>query len=85
MATTYERGLVSEVESLGTRALHYAELHAEITERLRQVMAIDAACWHWLDPANVLMTTANPVELFANGFIMPETEPIAAAAVLEAD
>jgi len=82
MATTDTRRLVDEVERLGTRALPYAELHAAITERLRQVMAIDAACWHGLDPANVLMTTANPVELFANGFITPETEPIAAGAVL---
>jgi DNA-binding CsgD family transcriptional regulator len=79
------QGLVDEVERLGTRALPYAELHREITDRLRQVMAIDAACWHGLDPANVLMTTANPVELFANGFLTPETEPIAAGAVLASE
>lgn len=75
-------GLVDDVERLGTRALPYAQLHQEITERLRRVMAIDAACWHGLDPANVLMTTANPVELFERGFITAETEPIAAGAVL---
>lgn len=85
MATTDVRRLVDDVERLGTRALPYAELHQEIIERLRQVMAIDAACWHGLDPANVLMTTANPVELFANGFLTAETESIAAGAVLASE
>ena len=61
--------LVAEVQRLGARALPYAELHSEITDRLRTVMKIDAACWHGLDPDNVLLTTANPVELFANGFM----------------
>jgi DNA-binding CsgD family transcriptional regulator len=79
------QGLVAEVERLGTRGLPYAELHREITDRVRRVMAIDAACWHGIDPANVLMTTANPVELLANGFITPETESIAAGAVLASE
>ena len=79
------RRLVSEVERLGTRALPYAELHREITDRLRQVMAIDAACWHGLDPGNTLLTTANPVELLTNGFLTPETEMVAAGAVLASE
>jgi DNA-binding CsgD family transcriptional regulator len=77
--------LAGDVERLATRALPYAELHHEITSRLRRVMAIDAACWHGLDPANQLMTTANPVELLANGFMTPETEAVAAGAVLASE
>jgi DNA-binding CsgD family transcriptional regulator/GAF domain-containing protein len=85
VATTDIQKLADEVERLGTRTLPYAELHREITNRLRRVMAIDAACWHGLDPDNVLMTTADPVELFANGFITSETEPVAAGAVLASE
>lgn len=77
--------IVRDVERLGTRALPYADLHREITDRLRRVMPIDAACWHGLDPSNQLMTTANPVELLANGFMSAETEPIAAGAVLSSE
>lgn len=79
------RRLVSEVERLGSRALAYAELHREITDRLRTVMRIDAACWHGLDPGNLLLTTANPVELLANGFLTSETEMAAARAVLASE
>ncbi len=77
--------VVDDVERIATRALPYAELHEAITDRLRRVMPIDAACWHGLDPANVLMTTANPVELVVNGFMTAETEPIAAGAVLASE
>jgi DNA-binding CsgD family transcriptional regulator len=79
------RQLVGEIDRLSTRALPYAELHSEITGCLRKVMRIDAACWHGLDPDNVLMTTADPVELFANGFLTPETEMIAAGSVLASE
>jgi len=79
------RRLVSEVERVGTRALPYADLHREITDRLRKVMRIDAACWHGLDPDNVLLTTANPVELLANGFLTSETEMVAARSVLASE
>lgn len=74
--------LAKEVERLGFRALPYPDLHREITDRLRRVMRIDAACWHGLDPDNLLMTTANPEELLAGGFLTPETEPVAARSVL---
>jgi DNA-binding CsgD family transcriptional regulator len=77
--------LIVEVERLGAQALPYPELHREITERLRKVMHIDAACWHGLDPDNVLLTTANPVELLANGFLTPETEATAARSVLASE
>ena len=77
--------LVAEVERLGVQALPYAELHGEITDRLRTAMKIDAACWHELDPDNVLMTTANPVELFANGFMTAENEMAGAGAVLASE
>lgn len=77
--------LARDVERLGTRALPYADLHREITDRIRQVMPIDAACWHGIDPSNVLLTTADPVELFANGFLTPETEMVAAGAVVASE
>lgn len=77
--------LVAEVERLGVRALPYAELHSEITDRLRTVTKVDAACWHGIDPDNVLMTTANPVELFANGFMTAENEMVGAGAVLASE
>lgn len=77
--------LVGEVERLGSRALPYPDLHREITDRLRKAMRFDAACWHGLDPDNLLMTTANPVELLANGFLTPETEPVAARSVLASE
>jgi DNA-binding CsgD family transcriptional regulator len=85
MADDVAGRLVAEVERLGLQALPYAELHSEITDRLRTVMKIDAACWHGLDPANVLMTTANPVELFANGFMTAENEMVGAGAVLASE
>ena len=77
--------LAAEVERLGTRALPYAELHRELTDRLRRFVKIDAACWHGLDPGNVLLTTANPEELLANGFLTPDTEMQAAGAVLASE
>jgi DNA-binding CsgD family transcriptional regulator len=77
--------LVTEVQRLGTRALPYPDLHREITDRLREVMRIDAACWHGLDPDNLLLTTANPVELLAGGFLTPDTEMVAARAVLASE
>lgn len=77
--------LVGDIERLGTRALPYADLHGEITDRVRAVMKVDAACWHGIDPDNVLMTTANPVELFANGFMTAENEQIGAGAVLASE
>ncbi len=77
--------LVREIERLGLRALPYAELHFEITERIRTVIQVDAACWHGIDPDNVLMTTANPVELFANGFMTAENEQVGAGAVLASE
>lgn len=79
------RRLAGELGRLGSRALPYPDLHREITERLRKVMRIDAACWHGLDPDSVLLTTANPVELLAHGFMTPETEGIAARAVLASE
>ncbi|MFN8518355.1 MAG: helix-turn-helix transcriptional regulator [Chloroflexota bacterium] len=75
-------GLVREVERLGALALPYGELHQRIADQIREVMPIDAACWHGLDPDNVLMTTADPVELLANGFLTPENEMVAARSVI---
>ena len=66
--------LYADVERVGARGLPYAELHAELTARIRRVFPVDAACWHGLDPDTRLLTTANPVELMTAGFLTPETE-----------
>ena len=85
MAHADVQRLAREVERLGTLALPYADLHRQITDRLRRVVPIDAACWHGLDPDTVLVTTADPVELLANGFLTPETEMVAARSVLASE
>lgn len=85
MATPDVQRLALEIERIGARALPYAELHRALTDRIRTVMRVDAACWHGLDPDNVLLTTADPVELMAHGFLTPETEMIAAGAVLASE
>jgi len=77
--------LVGDIERIGALALPYTDLHRRITDRLRTVMRIDATCWHGLDPDNLLLTTADPVELFANGFLTPETEMLAAGSVLASE
>lgn len=77
--------LVAEVEHLGTRGLPYGALHAELTARIRRAFAVDAACWHGLDPDTRLLTTANPVELMSAGFLTPETEAMAAGAVVASE
>lgn len=81
---TTER-LIDEVERLGSRGMTYGDLHAEIALRLRRVFPVDAMCWHGLDPDTKLLTTANPVELMAGGFITPETESNAASAVVTSE
>jgi DNA-binding CsgD family transcriptional regulator len=77
--------LVSEVERLGARGLPYAVLHAELTARIRRAFRVDAACWHGLDPDTRLLTTANPMELLSAGFLTPETEAMAAGAVVASE
>jgi DNA-binding CsgD family transcriptional regulator/GAF domain-containing protein len=85
MAAPDVHRLALDIERLGTRALPYTELHREMAARIRTVMRVDAACWHGLDPDNVLLTTADPVELMAEGFLTPETEMVAAGAVLASE
>jgi len=85
MADTDLQRLGREIARLGTLALPYADLHRAITDRLRRAMPIDAACWHGLDPDTVLLTTADPVELLANGFLTPQTEMVAAGSVLASE
>ncbi len=85
MAHADVQRLIREVEQLGTLALPYADLHREITDCIRRLVPIDAACWHGLDPHTVLVTTADPVELLANGFLTPETEMMAAGSVLASE
>jgi len=77
--------LVAEVERLGARGLPYGELHAELAARIRRALPVDAFCWHGLDPDTRLLTTANPVELMTGGFLTPETEAMAAGAVVTSE
>ena len=77
--------LVAEVERLGARGLPYGRLHEELAARIRRVVVVDAFCWHGLDPETRLLTTANPVELLQAGFLTPETEAMAAGAVVASE
>jgi DNA-binding CsgD family transcriptional regulator len=77
--------LVAEVERLGARGLPYGELHAELAARMRRALPVDAFCWHGLDPDTRLLTSANPVELMTGGFLTPETEAMAAGAVVTSE
>lgn len=77
--------LAADIERVGARGLPYGELHTELAARIRQVIAVDAFCWHGLDPDTRLLTTANPVELMTGGFLTPETEAMAAGAVVTSE
>lgn len=77
--------LVAEIERVGARCLPYAELHVELGARVRRALPVDAFCWHGLDPDTRLITTANPVELLTGGFLTPETEAMAAGAVVTSE
>ncbi|MFN2561213.1 MAG: LuxR C-terminal-related transcriptional regulator [Jatrophihabitans sp.] len=77
--------VVEDVRRLGGRGLPLAELHRQIGARLRRALPFDAACWHGLDPDTLLLTTANPEELIANGFLNTDSEPRAAQAVLASE
>jgi DNA-binding CsgD family transcriptional regulator len=85
VATWSQDQLLADVERLALRALPYDDLHRELTARLRRAMAIDAACWHGLDPDTLLLTTANPQELLTGGFLTPATEPMAAEIVVRSE
>ncbi len=76
---------MAEIERLGARGLPYGDLHAELGARIRRVIAVDAFCWHGLDPDTRLLTTANPVELMTAGYLTPETEAMAAGAVVTSE
>ena len=77
--------VVREIESIGARGLPYGVLHTELAARIRRAMPVDAFCWHGLDPDTRLLTTANPVELMTGGFLTPETEAMAAGAVVTSE
>jgi DNA-binding CsgD family transcriptional regulator len=77
--------VVSDVERVAARGLQRDELHRELAARLRRAFPFDAACWHGLDPDTLLLTTANPEELHAHGFLTVETEPLAAQSVLSSE
>ena len=70
--------LVAEVRRLGLRGLQRDEYNRELGARLRRAMPFDAACWHALDPRTLLLTTVNPEELHAFGFLDEQSESHAA-------
>jgi hypothetical protein len=45
------------------------EYHRELAARLRRRIAIDATCWHGVDPRTLLLTSARPEELLEYGFL----------------
>jgi DNA-binding CsgD family transcriptional regulator len=77
--------LVAEVRGLAVRGLPRDEYYRELAARLRRTIAIDATCWHGLDPRTLLLTTARPEELLERGFLSDETLPLAAQAVLASE
>jgi hypothetical protein len=81
MAAAWEaERLVAEVRGLAVRGLPRDEYYRELAARLRRTMAIDATCWHGVDPRTLLLTTASPEELLQHGFVSAETLPPAAQA-----
>jgi DNA-binding CsgD family transcriptional regulator len=85
MAAWDAERLVAEVRRLSLRGMQRDEFHRELAARIRRTVPIDATCWHGLDPRTLMLTSADPVELLAGGFITPETEPGAAQAVLSSE
>ncbi|WP_165949148.1 helix-turn-helix transcriptional regulator [Kribbella turkmenica] len=61
------------------------EFHQELAARIRRAVPIDATCWHGLDPRTLMLTSANPVELLAGGFMTLENQPAAAWSVLASE
>jgi hypothetical protein len=72
--------LVAEIRGLAVRGLPRDEYYRELAARLRRTIAIDATCWHGVDPRTLLLTTASPEELLQRGFFSVETLPPAAQA-----
>jgi DNA-binding CsgD family transcriptional regulator len=77
--------LVAEVRALAVRGLPRDEYHRELAARLRRRIAIDATCWHGVDPRTLLLTSARPEELLEYGFLSTETLPLAARAVVASE
>lgn len=77
--------LVEEVRRLALRGFDRDEYNRELSARLRRGLAFDAACWHALDPETLLLTTVNPEELYAGGFMNAESEPHAARTFLASE
>lgn len=77
--------LVAEVTRLSLRGLRRDEFHRELAARIRRAVPVDATCWHGLDPRTLMLTSADPVELLAGGFITVESQPAAASAVLASE
>jgi DNA-binding NarL/FixJ family response regulator len=71
--------LVDDLERLGARGLPRERYFQEVGLRLRRVVATDAACWHTLDPATRLITSAASGELVDAG-IFDDASVLAAGA-----
>jgi DNA-binding CsgD family transcriptional regulator len=77
--------LVEDVTRLGGRGLPREQYYAEVSARLRRVVAGDAACWHTLDPQTRLMTSDAPHELVSEGVFTPETVMAAGALMVASE
>jgi DNA-binding CsgD family transcriptional regulator len=77
--------LVEDVARVGGRGLPREQYYAEVSARLRRVVASDAACWHTLDPQTRLMTSDAPHELISAGVFTPDTVTAAGAALIASE
>jgi DNA-binding CsgD family transcriptional regulator len=84
MAARREIGwLAREVEEVGRRGLPLGLYLAEVAARLRRVVDVDAFCWHTLDPATLLLTSAAPDELVSAGVFAPAGVAAAGGRIVE--
>ena len=77
--------LVEDLARLGSRGLPREQYYAEVSARLRRVVASDAACWHTLDPQTRLITSHAPHELVSEGVFRPDTVAAAGAMVIASE
>jgi DNA-binding CsgD family transcriptional regulator len=84
MPWTTER-LIEEIDRLGSLGLSREEFFAELSPRLRNVIANDASCWHTLDPSTRLLTSDAPKELIERGVFAPDETPAAGELIVRSE
>jgi DNA-binding CsgD family transcriptional regulator len=77
--------LVDDVARVGTRGLPREQYYAEVTARLRRVIASAATCWHTIDPQTRLLTSDSPHELVNTGIFTTDTVRAAGAGIVASE